>query len=392
MSLFGNAAIAIVLPWLVLERTGRPALAGTVAAISAAPGAVAAFASGHLIDRFGRRRMSVLSDLGSAAAVAALAVVDLAVGLDVGWFIVLGIAGALFDVPGMTAREILMANVADSSGFSLDKVGAMRGAVFGLSFLIGPAIAGWLLALLPAIQVVWTTAACSAGAALATLVIPLCSSTASPAPGDDSPLAGLTHVRHSPALFVLLLVQLGSTVLVAPLLSILLPAHFNAAGAPSELGASLSVYAVGTMLGSGLYGWLFGPRHWQAWTCSLVLFTVSGLLVATLGGFWLMAAGMAAAGVGSGLLQPLITVVLTRSVPDDLRGRVFSVYSTLGLVVTPAGLGLISAVVASGGLGVAAWVMAAGWAAIACYGIWAPGMRDSLNREEESDVDDQATG
>ncbi len=389
-SLFGNAAIAIVLPWLVLERTGNPALAGIVAAISAAPGAVAAFASGHLIDRFGRRRMSVLADIGSAAAVAALAMVDLTVGLDLMWFIVLGVLGALFDVPGMTARETLMADVADSSGVSLDKVGALRGAIFGVSFLVGPAIAGWLLAVLPAIQVVWITAVCSAAAALATLVMPL--GPATTAPRDDSPLAGIVHIRRSPALLVLLLVQLGSTALVAPLLSILLPAHFNAAGAPGELGATLSIYAVGTVVGSGLYGWLFGPRRWQAWAWALALCVVSAVLIATLGGFWLVAVGMGAAGLGSGLMQPLITVVLTRSIPDELRGRVFSVYSTLGLVVTPIGLGLISAVVAAGGLGVAACVLAVGWAVVACYGIWAPGMRDSLIQKEETGADNQATG
>ena len=77
-SLFGNSAIAIVLPWLVLERTGDPAMAGLVAAVSAVPGAIAAFVGGHLIDKVGRRRMSVLSDAGSAVAVAGLAIVDAA--------------------------------------------------------------------------------------------------------------------------------------------------------------------------------------------------------------------------------------------------------------------------------------------------------------------------
>src|SRR5690606_29348600 len=133
-SLFGNASIAIVLPWLVLERTGNPALAGTVAAISAAPAAVAAFAGGHLIDRIGRRRMSVVSDIGSALAVASLALVDAALGLDLAWFIVLGVAGAVFDVPGMTARETLLANVSETSGVSLEKVASLRGVLFGLSF------------------------------------------------------------------------------------------------------------------------------------------------------------------------------------------------------------------------------------------------------------------
>lgn len=37
LSLFGNAAIGIVLPWLVLSRTGDPSIAGLVAAVAALP-------------------------------------------------------------------------------------------------------------------------------------------------------------------------------------------------------------------------------------------------------------------------------------------------------------------------------------------------------------------
>lgn len=117
-SLFGNSAISIVLPWLVLARTGDPAMAGVVAAASAAPSAIAALVGGHLVDRIGRRTICVISDVGSALSVAGLAIVDLTVGLDVTWFIVLGILGALFDVPGMTARETMLAQVSETSGSS----------------------------------------------------------------------------------------------------------------------------------------------------------------------------------------------------------------------------------------------------------------------------------
>lgn len=154
-SLFGNASISIVLPWLVLLRTGDAAVAGLVAAASAMPSALAALIGGHLADRLGRRTITVLADVGSAVSVAALAVVDLTIGLSVPWFIALGVLGALFDVPGMTAREAMVADVARTSGVSLDRVAALRGALFGVSFLAGPALAGGLLALIPATNVVW---------------------------------------------------------------------------------------------------------------------------------------------------------------------------------------------------------------------------------------------
>ena len=81
-SLFGNASISIVLPWLVLTRTGDVALTGLVAAASGAPAAVAALVGGHLVDRLGRRLVCVVSDVGSALSVAALAIVDATAGLN----------------------------------------------------------------------------------------------------------------------------------------------------------------------------------------------------------------------------------------------------------------------------------------------------------------------
>lgn len=385
-SLFGNAAIAIVLPWLVLERTGDPAIAGTVVAVSALPSAVAAVVGGHLIDRLGRRRTAVVADIGSAVSVAGLAVVDMAFGLDIGWFIVLGILGALFDVPGMTARETLMANVAEASGVALDKVASWRGALFGLSFLAGPALAGWLLSVLPSVQVVWVTAACSAIAALAIGIMPLVPATTT-TDEDGSPLAGLTHIRRSRPLRTLLVISLGTMLLSGPLLSILLPAYFTTLAAPALLGISLSAYAVGTIVGSGAYGWGFAGHRWPAWVVANLLFVVSGVLIATLGGFWLIGAGMAVAGLGAGIQQPITTVVLTEQVPDALRGRVFGTYAALAMVAAPVGLGLLSLVIGAADLRAGAWYLAVGWAVVAAYALVAPGLRDYIRAAASSEPD-----
>ena len=101
-------------------------------------------------------------------------------------------------------------------------------------------------------------------AALAIGLMPLRPTTIAPAE-DNSPLAGFTHIRRSRPLLTLLVISLGSMVLVAPLLSVVLPAHFVALAAPGLLGLTLSAYAVGTMAGSGIYGWAFGGRRWAAW-------------------------------------------------------------------------------------------------------------------------------
>ena len=205
--------------------------------------------------------------------------------------------------------------------------------------------------------------------------------TAIAAAEDNSPLAGFTHIRRSRPLLTLLVISLGSMVLVAPLLSVVLPAHFVALAAPGLLGLSLSAYAVGTMAGSGVYGWLFDGRRWTAWMVANLLYVVSAVLIATLSGFWLVAAGMMAAGLASGLLQPISTVVLTEHVPDALRGRVFGAYSALAMVASPLGLGLM------------ALVLAAGWALVGVYAIVAPGLKGYIQPEQEvADADHRPVG
>lgn len=376
-SLFGNAAINIVLPWLVLERTGNPSLAGTVAAVSAVPLAIAAFGGGHLIDRFGRRPMSVLSDIGSALSVAALALVDRWTGLDLTWFIVLGVAGALFDLPGMTARETLMANVSRTSGRSLDTIAGWRQGIFGISFLLGPAIAGLLLTMLPAIQVVWITAACSALAAVLIAVMPLYPMPEEPA-SEENPLGALATVRASRPMTLLIILNVVSTLLVAPLLAILLPAHFQRMGQADLLGLSMSAFAIGTVVGGGVYAGLLKNRRLVAWVLGNLLFLASFVAIAPLSGFWLPATGMALAGIGQGVQGPIVSVLLTEHVPERLRGRIFGLMTSLAALASPVGLGAMALLLAGRPLHVGGWALAIGWLPIAVWACLSPGLRSWL--------------
>ena len=68
----GNAIVMLAIPWLVLEKTGSAASAGLVAAVSAITALLVAPFVGWLVDRFGRRPVSVISDILSAFAVAGI--------------------------------------------------------------------------------------------------------------------------------------------------------------------------------------------------------------------------------------------------------------------------------------------------------------------------------
>lgn len=103
----------------------------------------------------------------------------------------------------------------------------------------------------------------------------------------------------------------------------------------------ISSYALGTLLGAGVYAAL-GQRRWLAWLLTQGLLVASGVLVATLTGFWLPASGMLLLGVASGLLEAVASVIFNSRIPEAMRGRVLGVYMMLSFVAGPPGIGVIT--------------------------------------------------
>jgi MFS family permease len=369
-------------------------VAGLVAAVAAVPAILAALVGGWLIDHVGQRRMSIIADIGSAVSVAGLAIVDWAFGLNIGWFVVLGVLGALFDVPGMTARETLMGRVSLTSGIKLDKIAAIRQSVFGLAFLAGPAVAGVLLTVLDPIRVVWITAACSASAALCTLLLPLAAAAAEPADGQPQP-GGFATLWASPALRAMVVIAFGSALLTAPLITVLLPAHFQRLGQADWLGYTMSAFAAGSIVGSILYGVLAARSRRLVYVLGLVLQTVGMAGFATLQGFWLVAAGSVMVGIGGGLLSPIFLVFFTERVAERVRGRVLSLVNALAMVASPIGLSLLALLLTRASLNVGALIVFLGFVVVSAYALVSRGMRefaesgqaDALRASEERPAD-----
>ncbi|MGA6162671.1 MFS transporter [Amycolatopsis magusensis] len=387
-SFVGNSAIQLALPWLVLLRTGDPAAAAGVAAATGVAQILATAAVGPLIDRFGARRMAVFADVCSAASVAALALLDTFGGLSFLALVLLAAAGGLFDIPGMTARQTLMPRVAERSGLSLDTVAGLRQGIFGVSFLAGPAGAGVLLAALAPGTVLWLTAACSGLAALATLAVRV------PAVGSDGAEPGVRGawrtVRRHPVIVKLLVVATMGSLVSTPLLSVLLPAHFAALGRPDFLGFTMSSFAVGVIAGSALYTLLARSSRRLAWVASIAESTAGLVLIATLDGFWVVAAGAVVVGLGSGVVGPLFGVVISERVPGTQLGRVMCFSNALSLAAGPIGLGATGLVVGAGSLAALAWGIAGAWVLMAAFALSGRGLRDlespSTGTEDEDGV------
>ncbi|WP_432897945.1 MFS transporter [Micromonospora matsumotoense] len=379
LSLLGNSMAAIALPWLVLVRTGDPAAAGVIAAVSALPMLLAAVAGGLVIDRFGRRRTSIWADLASAVAVAALPVVDQVTGLTVGWFVVLGVAGALLDVPGMTARESLVPDVATAAGVGLERLAGLREGINGVVLVVGPAAAGGLLILFDPTTVLWVTAACSAAAALATLTLPARLGRGSGEAGGGirtELLKGFRILGGDRVLATMTFVVTISVLVLAPLQNLLLPVYLVDRDSPGGFGLMVAFLAVGGIGGSIVYTIAGAGLSRRTVFVVAQLLTAAGTVgLALLPPVPVLLAAAALAGFGAGPMQALALVLVTERIPERYRGRVLGLQNAATTTAVPVGT-LVAGLLISGiGLRETGVLLAVAWGVVAAFALLVPALR-----------------
>jgi MFS family permease len=143
-SAFGDAITLTAMPLLVLWLTGSGALMGVVGALQLVPDLVLGLPAGALADRWDRRRMMFCSDAGRAILTAAIPVTYwldgptmaaiLLVAAPANALRVLSDAAFTSVVPGLVGRE----HLARANGY--------MEATLSVPFILGPAMAGILVA------------------------------------------------------------------------------------------------------------------------------------------------------------------------------------------------------------------------------------------------------
>lgn len=359
LSFLGNGILAVALPLIVLQTTGSPLSVGAVSTATAVPALLVGLCAGVLIDRVNRRTCSIISDLVSAAAVAAIPLVDLATGLTIGWLVALAILGSFGDVPGMTARQVMVPAVARHSGVPLERLIGLRQSMTSAALVIGPAAAGTLLTLFDGSTVLFVTAATSAAAALVTVTLPgRLGAVEDDGTEHDSLLgrltAGATALRGSRFLISTVTLTVGLAVALGGLQGLVLPLYFSELSRPDLLGFVLTALAVGMLIGTTVFAAVSARMSRRRWLIGALTGTTAGfLLLATLVGPGWVFAGAALFGLGNSVLGAVLGVLQAQRIPDGIRGRVLSLQNACLQVAVPAGVGL-AGVVAQWGSPVAA--------------------------------------
>jgi MFS family permease len=396
LSVLGNSIAAIALPLILLQTTGSVLGAGALAAATAIPAVLAGLFMGTVIDRMNRRTASVVTDLISAAAVAALPLVDQVTGLTVGWFILLGVLGSFGDVPGLTAREALLPAVVRHGTLSAERLVGLRESIGSAAVVVGPAVAGGLLVALDGSAVLWITAATSGAAALVTLLIPRRVGDTSPSAQEQAGRSAWGQVRagwhvlfRNRFLLTSTVVSVVMVAVVAAMQGLVLPVYFSLLDEPGLLGFVLSALALGSVVGGVSYavaGTRGSRRGWfvTSVTGTAVGFTVMGLLPSA----GLVLAGAGVVGLSMGWLGSLMGVLMLERVPETMRGRIMGTQNAILTAAAPVGIVSASLLTHHVDVDAAGAALAATWVLVALAAVLAPAMRD-LGPDT---IDDQGGG
>ena len=391
ISLSGNVVAQLAIPWFVLVTTDSPALTGLAVFFNFLPVVMAGVFGGVIVDRLGFRTTSVIADLASAAAVAAIPLLHSTVGIELWQLMGLVFLGALLDAPGTTARSALFPDVVELADVRMERAAGIRGAIQRGSLLVGAPIGGVLVAAFGATTALWLNAATFLfSAALIALVVPAARRHAE----DDEPkrffadlAEGMRFVWRHRLVRAVVLTVLVTNFLDAPF-AVVMPVYAREAfGSAVDLGLMFGVFGGAALAGSLVFS-LIGhrlPRR-RTFVACFVLWAANYLVLATLPSLEVTLVALAVGGLSVGPLNPLLGTLTYEIVPANLRGRVLGAITSGVWAAIPAGILLGGLLVEAVGVSATLFAIGVCYVAVTLFGFVNPAFRE-MDRRPETDAE-----
>ncbi|MFC9970936.1 MFS transporter [Spirillospora sp. NPDC127200] len=325
------AVVAVLLQ--VWELTRSAVWTGAIGLATGVPMLVFGLIGGSLADAVDRRSLVRATTAGQLLAAAGLVAQAAAGNRSVLVLLALVAVRSGFGALGAPARRTFPVRLlpADQVAAGL----ALQNMAFQASMLVGPALAGVVLAQwgYPSayvIQVLAGTASLVAVVRLPAMPVPRADGDARRRRGPAR--GGWRIVLQRPALWGSFAIDLAATVLAMPIALFPLINEIRFGGDPRTLGLFLSAIAVGG-LGAGLLSGTV-TRLRRSALVQIVAATVWGLALAGLGlaePLWLALACLAVAGAADTVAVVTRGALVQLETPDRYRGRVSSVEDVIGI-------------------------------------------------------------
>ena len=341
LSLIGDELARVALAILVFDSTNSPFLAAATFGISYAPWLLGGPVLATIADRFPRRTVLVVTDVGRGLVVACLALP----GLPLWVLLAMLFLASLLAPPFESARSALMPDVLDGDryavGISVTNISSQIAQVLGF-------VGGGVLVLAISAQ-----GALLVNAATFLLSAALVRWGVKPRPRAAEPDASPTSLwrdtvtgllilgKNSLLLRIVFLLWVGQLFVTAPE-GVAAPFVAEFGYGSVGVGLLLAANPVGLVIGGVVVGRLCPPDLRERLTYPLALFSVVPLILAGLvDNFVLVLVLFALSGFGASYLIPL-NVSFVRAVPPAFRGRAFGaavsgLYACQGLAILAAG-------------------------------------------------------
>jgi MFS family permease len=341
-SLTGNWMQSLAQSWLVLQMTNSPFQLALINVCQFGPALVFGLPAGVLADRYSKRSVMLVTQAVSGILTALLALVVVLGTVEL-WHIYatasgVGIASA-FSNP---ARQAFVVDVVGKE--DLVNAVALNSALFNASRVVGPAIAGILLATVGA-------ALCFVINAVAYIPVviglALLHTRGMPEQGshDDTPFRrlqeGLAYVRRTPEV-LRPIVTIGIIGIFGMNFSVWMPLLAVELGTGAEgFGWLMSALGIGSLFGSlavAFFARQFG--NWGLLVAPVVfgVFEIGLAVLAGLRGPMLTVLPVATlAGLAFSITMSLTNTTIQSLIPNALRGRVSSIYMTVFMGSIPIG-------------------------------------------------------
>ncbi|HVU76068.1 MAG TPA: MFS transporter [Gaiellaceae bacterium] len=326
VSTSGSAMTFVALPWFVLVTTGSATRMSFVLAAEILPMALLGIPSGTVVSRLGARRSMLVSDLVRAPLVALVPVLHWTGHLTFGLLLAVVFLLGVFMAPYAAAQRSIIPEVLGDDETEVAKASGLFGAANHLPLVIGPSIAGVLIAWIGTAPLLVVDGCTFLIAFLTVLTLVR---AGKPVPADDESrgiLAGVRYLARDPllgpvTLTIIVLDGAANGISVAvPLL-----AYTRYDRNPHIAGWIFTAFGIGALAGSFLVMRLLDRYAPLKLACF-------GMVAATLP-LWIVVAPVAwpVAGLAvvlCGLFVPLINAplmgIITTRPPAALRAKVMT--------------------------------------------------------------------
>jgi MFS family permease len=344
ISRLGDVMTAVVIPWFVLETTGSAGRTGVVVFAIAVAVVISLFLGGTIVDRLGFRSISLAGDLASGATVASIAVLHQFDALPFELLVALVFLGTLLDLPAQMARYAVLPEVAGEAGLRIERAMGISEGIITTGALVGPAIAGLLIAGIGPANVLWVDVA-TFGVSFLLVAFFVPGRTAHAQAAAESFRRtfadGWRFLRNDRVLLALVIYLFAMNLVIGPVEVLVVPLYASIVlDSAIALGLMTAAIAVGGLAGNLIFG-ATGHRFPRRPTFVASFLAIPLGLVALSGGpaLWLALPVMAGIGLGLSLGNMIEYTVYFERIPEHLRARVLGITGGLTWLSVPLGRG-----------------------------------------------------